>query len=126
MNNSRNINMTSDCGKYTISARLVSEPTCFSQDNMTGVKCYAGSHWVVSMKCQGKTVNHINGFHFGQYCCGLCQYNTPLNKNTILYLAHLSGIFTKALDGVDTKKVERKWMEEYIKAKIANDKTLYE
>ncbi len=124
MNNSRNINITSDCGKYTISGKLVADATCFTQDNGAGMKCYSGSHWVVSMKWMGKPVNNIKGFHFGKYACGLCQHNVPLNKNTILYLAHLTGIFTQALVGVDTKKVERVWTNEYVKARIANDKTL--
>lgn len=75
MNNSRNINMTSDCGNYTISASLIADSDCYTQDNGTGMKCYKGSHWVVSMKCQGKPVNHIKGFHFGKYACGLCQYD---------------------------------------------------
>jgi hypothetical protein len=126
MTNKRTIILTSDCGNYTISASLIADSDCYTQDNGTGMKCYKGSHWVVSMKCQGKPVNHIKGFHFGKYACGLCQYDTPLNKNTVLYLAHLSGIFTKALSVIDCKKVERTYLNEYVKAKIANDKTLYQ
>lgn len=118
MISTRNINITSDCGKYTISAQLLSESTCYSQDNMSGKKCYVGSVWVVTMRYMGKIVNNIKGFHFGKYCCGLCQYDAPLNKNTILYLAHLTGIFTKALDGVDIEKVTREWTKGYVKARL--------
>ena len=108
MTNKRTIILTSDCGNYTISASLIADSDCYTQDNGTDMKCYKGSHWVVSMKCQGKPVNHIKGFHFGKY------------------LAHISGIFTKELSGIDCKKVERTYLNEYVKAKIANDKTLYQ
>lgn len=43
-----------------------------------------------------------------------------LNKNTILFIAHTTGMFKNALIGIDTKKVERKYYKEYIAARIAD------
>ena len=42
------------------------------------------------------------------------------NKNTILFIAHTTGMFKNALIGIDTKKVERKYYKEYIAARIAD------
>ncbi len=121
---SRFIYLKSDCGKYEISARLVSEQDCYSHDNWTGRKSYTGSHWNVTIKENGKVVNWIvslNGncyIHYGQYGTGLCPHGMKLNKNTILYGAFLTERFSKALEGIDRKKVTRQWHKEYVQARM--------
>ena len=119
LDNPRMIQLVSDDGRYTIVGKMVSEQDSYTQDNWMTYKTYTGSHWEVTMRCYGKRVNHINGMHFGQYACGLCQYGVRLTKNTILYLAKCAGNFTQALIGQDLAVIEKKWTKEYVEKRIA-------
>ena len=118
LNNPRMVQLVSDDGRYTIVGKMQAEADSYTQDNWMTNKTYAGSHWNVEMRCDGKVVNHINSIHFGEYACGLCKYGVRLTKNTILYLAKCAGNFTKALAGQDLAAIEKKWMKEYVQKRI--------
>lgn len=121
--------MRSDCGHYTIEARLVSEQDGYTNDCWLTCKLYTGSHWVVTMKKDGQKVHYIMDtenclcVHYGEYATGLCPYGMKLSKNTILHGAFLTGRFTKELEGLDPKKIEKQWTKDYVKARIAREKS---
>lgn len=123
----RYINITSDDGRYTIKGRLVSEQDCYSMSECES-KHYTGSHWIVTITCDGKRVNGIQVhdgnyqpyIHFGEYFCGLCQHGVKLSKNTILYAAVATHMFVKALGNIDSNKVTRQYYKDYIKARMNN------
>lgn len=124
MTNKRTIILTSDCGNYTIKAKLVAESDCYTQDNYSGHKCYTGSHWNAGIYMNGKPVKGIQ-VRDGNYqpfitIHGVCSHGMKLNKNTILFIAHTTGMFKNALSDIDTKKVERKYYKEYIAARVAD------
>ena len=101
----------------------------YTQDNWACYKTYKGSHWTVSIFKDGKPVSGIQVteenyqpfVHFGNYGCGLCQHGMTLSKNTILYGAACTHMFSKALENVDIKKVEKQYYKEYIAARIADN-----
>lgn len=114
---SRYIFMRSDCGRFTITARLVSEQNGPTNDYWGSHKVYSGSHWDISMTKDGKSVSTIMGIHYGQYFNGICPKGMKMSKNTVLYGAILMGCFTRDLQGVDVEKVKRQWHKEYAMAR---------
>lgn len=108
----REVNIKSDCGHYAISAKLYA-------DNV----CLWGSYWKANIRKDGKRVNIIQVMRDTLDCYsldGVCAHGIKLSKNTILYLAHITGIFTNALKDVDTNKVEKQYAKEYYQARIAD------
>ena len=124
---SRQIEITSDCGHYTIKAKLIALADCYSQDNWSCQKSYKGSVWTASIFKDGQRVNGIQVnepnyqpyVSFSEWGGGLCQYGVKLSKNTILYAAVATRMFSKALEGIDTEKVEKQYYKDYVKARIA-------
>ena len=114
----RYIYLLSDCGHYEIKARLVSEQDCRTNDYWGTTKRYSGAFWTIEMKKDHAPVKDINGFHYGRYGeKALCQGGVKLNKNTILFGASLTGLFTKALREVDCDKIRKQWHKEYAAAR---------
>ena len=114
----RYIYLLSDDGHYEIKARLVSEQNGRTNDYGGTKKIYTGAFWTIEMKKDHAPVNDIRGFHFGKYGeRALCQGGVKLNKNTILFGASLTGMFTKALKEVDCDKVRKQWHKEYADAR---------
>lgn len=122
----REINITSDCGHYTIKGKLTSLSDCYTQDNWTCMKNYKGSVWSVQIYKDGQPINGIQVMdgnyqpyiHFGEYGCGICQYGVKLSKNTILYAAVATHMFGNALKDENAEKIERKYWKEYANARI--------
>ena len=116
----RLIDITSDDGKYRLFARIVTDIDGYSLDY--GAR-YAGAHWTGCFKtADGKFLDYIESIDgaeisFSEYGGGLCQHGVPLNKNTLLYGAYLTGRFTNALEGIDVKKVEKAWYKAYVEAR---------
>ena len=106
----REINIKSDCGHYVISARLYPDSVSLW-----------GSYWEAIIRKDGKRVNMIQVMRDTLDCYsldGVCAHGIKLSKNTILYLAHITGIFTNELKDVDTRKVARQYSNEYYQARI--------
>lgn len=129
----REINITSDCGHYVIKGKLIALSDCYTQDNWSCYKSYKGSQWTAQIYKDGKPVNGIQVkdgnyqpyISFSEWGCGLCQYGTKLSKNTILYAAVSSHMFTNALAGINQTKVERKYYQDYNAAKTVYFKEHY-
>ena len=114
----RFIYLQSDCGHYEIKARLVSQQNGYSNDYGGTKKIYTGAVWSVEIMKDRQRVSDINGFHYGKYGeKALCQGGVKLNKNTILFGASLTGLFTRALKDVDTEKIRKQWHKEYAEAR---------
>lgn len=114
----RYIYLLSDCGHYEIKARLVSQQNGYSNDYYGTKKIYIGACWSVEMLKDHKRVSDIKGYHYGRYGqLALCQGGVKLNKNTILFGASLTGLFTRALKEVDTEKIRKQWHKEYAEAR---------
>lgn len=114
----RFIYLQSDCGHYEIKARLVSQQNGYSNDYGGTKKIYTGAVWSVEIMKDRQRVSDINGFHYGKYGeKALCQGGVKLNKNTILFGASLTGLFTRALKEVDTEKIRKQWHKEYAEAR---------
>jgi len=114
----RFIYLQSDCGHYEIKARLVSQQNGYSNDYGGTKKIYTGAVWIVEIMKDRQRVSDINGFHYGKYGeKALCQGGVKLNKNTILFGASLTGLFTRALKEVDTEKIRKQWHKEYVEAR---------
>ena len=123
----RQIELVSDCGHYTIKAKLIALADSYTQDNWTSQKSYKGSEWTVSIFKDGKAVDGIQVnepnyqpyISFSKWGGGLCQHGLKITKNTILFAAVSSHMFTMALAGVDTAKVEKQYYKDYVKARMA-------
>ena len=115
---SRYIFMRSDCRRFTITARLVSEQNGPTNDYYGSRKVYSGSHWDIVLTQDGKRVTTIMGVHYGQYCNGICIKGMKMSKNTVLYGAVLMGCFTRELKDIDVEKVKRQWHREYAQARL--------
>ena len=117
----RNIEIVSDNGKYTIKAKLIAEADSYSQDNWLPTKTYTGSHWTASIMENGKPIKgiQVKDGNYQPYISinTICCHGIKLSKNTILYLAYATRMFTKALENIDCKKVERKYYTEYLQAR---------
>lgn len=124
----REIDITSDDGRYNIKGKLVSLQDCYSVSEC-GYRNYKGSTWTVAIYHNGQVVNGIQVrepyyqpyIHFGEYFCGLCQHGVKLSKNTILYGAVATHMFGKALANVDAKKIEKQYYKEYVEARIKRE-----
>ena len=119
---SRYIHLTSDNGVFTIEATRRSIHDGYSFELGT----YRGSTWTgVIIEKNGVRVNGIQVrqgnyqpyVHFGEYGCGILTKGMKLTKDIILYGAHITGMFKKALDGIDCKKLEKNYIKEYWKCR---------
>ena len=115
----RKIHILSDDGRYVIKAQRVSLQDGYSLDNGA---TYNGSCWTgVTILKDGKEVrgiqvrrgNYQPYIHYGEYGCGLCQNGIKLSKDVILYGAIQTGMFTRALEGIDCDKIEKNYHKAY-------------
>lgn len=129
-NTPRSITIKSDDGRFVISAWLEAIMDWYTAD--TASRSYRGSTWQVKITDNGKSTNGIRiqrqigerslqdfNVNFGRYGGGLCQDGVKLSKNLVLYAAHITGMFTKALADINTDKMTRQFFKEYIAARNA-------
>lgn len=123
----REIKITSDDGIYTIKSIRRSLQDGYSYELGT----YKGSSWTgVIIEKNGVRVNGIQVMqdnyqpfiHFGVYGGGMLTKGMALTKDVILYGAYCTGMFTKALEGIDCKKIEKEYNKAYWSARIQQEK----